>query len=262
VTVHPTAIVEDGARIAEGAVIGPYCVVGAGVELAGAAELISHVVVAGRTRIGERTRIWPFASIGHQPQDLKYRGEDSRLEIGAGCMIREHVTVNPGTAGGGMLTVVGDGCLLMAGAHVAHDCRVGSRVVMANAATLAGHVEVGDSAVIGGLSAVHQHVRIGTHAMVGGMSGVEKDVAPYCSAIGNRAVLAGLNLVGLKRSGFGRGDVKALKAAYEMIFGGDGSLAGRAARAAEAFPEIGPVRTLAGFIAAGSARSFCTPREG
>jgi len=262
VTIHPTAIVADGARIASGAVIGPFCVVGPDVELAAGAELISHVAVAGRTSIGRGTRIWPFASVGHQPQDLKYRGEASRLEIGADCMIREHVTVNPGTEGGGMLTRIGDGCLLMAGAHVAHDCRVGARVVMANAATLAGHVEVGDYAVIGGLSAVHQHVRIGAHAMVGGMSGVEKDVAPYCSAVGNRAVLVGLNLVGLKRRGFEAAELKALRAAYDMVFGGDGPLAGRAEKAAAAFPESPAVQVLAGFIRAGSSRSFCTPREG
>jgi UDP-N-acetylglucosamine acyltransferase len=262
VTIHPTAIVADGARVAEGAVIGPYCVVGPDVELAGDVELISHVSVAGRTRIGPRSRVWPFASIGHQPQDLKYRGEASRLEIGADCMIREHVTVNPGTKGGGMLTRIGDGCLLMAGAHVAHDCQVGERVVMANAATLAGHVEVGDHAVIGGLSAVHQHVRIGTHAMVGGMSGVEKDVAPYCSAVGNRAVLAGLNLIGLKRRGFGTVELKALRGAYDIVFVGEGPLAERAGKAAAAFPESSAVQVLAGFIRAGSSRSFCTPREG
>jgi len=262
VIIHATAIVADGARIANGAAIGPYCVVGPEVELAAGVELVSHVAVAGRTSVGPGTRIWPFASIGHRPQDLKYRGEDSRLEIGADCMIREHVTINPGTEGGGMLTRVGDGCLLMAGAHVAHDCRVGARVVMANAATLAGHVEVGDDVVIGGLSAVHQHVRIGTHAMIGGMSGVEKDVAPYCSAVGNRAVLAGLNLVGLKRRGFGAAELKALRAAYDIVFGGDGPLAERAGKAAAAFPKSAAVQVLAGFIRAGSSRSFCAPREG
>ncbi len=261
-TLHPTAIVADGARIGTGAVIGPYCLVGAEVELAEDVELVSHVAVAGRTLVGAGTRVWPFASIGHQPQDLKYRGEASRLEIGARCMIREHVTVNPGTQGGGMLTRIGDGCLLMAGAHVAHDCRLGEGVVMANAATLAGHVEVGDFAVIGGLSAVHQHVRIGSHAMIGGMSGVEKDVAPFCSAVGNRAVLAGLNLVGMKRRGFGRADLQALRAAYDMIFQGDGQLAARAQAVAAAFPDSGPVQMLATFVAAGSARSFCTPGEG
>lgn len=261
-TIHPTAVVADGARVETGAVIGPFCVVGANVELAERVELVSHVVVAGRTRVGPGTRIWPFASVGHQPQDLKYRGEASRLEIGARCSIREHVTVNPGTAGGGMVTRIGDGCLVMAGAHVAHDCRLGEGVVMVNAATLGGHVEVGDHAVIGGLSAVHQHVRIGAHAMIGGMSGVERDVPPFCSAVGNRAVLAGLNLVGLKRRGFGRDDLQALRAAYHMIFAGDGPLAARAAAAAAAFPGSPPVQALASFIAAGSPRGFCLPRAG
>src|SRR6185369_14225842 len=149
----------------------------------------------GNTQIGENTKVFPFASIGHAPQDLKYKGEKSKLVIGKNNVIREHVTINPGTEGGGMLTQIGDNCLLMVGAHVAHDCRVGNNVIMANNATLGGHVLVDDFAIIGGLSAVHQFVRIGKHAIVGGMSGVENDVIPYGSVIGERASLAGLNLV-------------------------------------------------------------------
>ncbi|MEM0945540.1 MAG: acyl-ACP--UDP-N-acetylglucosamine O-acyltransferase, partial [Pseudomonadota bacterium] len=226
--IHPTAIVEDGAILGDGVTVGPFCTVGPEVVLGKGVELVSHVAVAGRTQIGARTKVWPFASVGHQPQDLKYAGEASRLEIGADCMIREHVTLNPGTTGGGMLTSVGDGCLLMMGSHVGHDCRVGARVIMANNATLGGHVEVQDFALLGGLCAVHQFARIGAHAVVGGMTGVEKDVIPYGSVIGNRAFLAGLNLVGLKRRGFDRETIHALRAAYRALFETEGSLADRA----------------------------------
>ncbi len=261
-SIHPSAIVEGGARLAGNVTIGPYCTVGPDVVLAEGVELVSHVVLAGHTRIGARTRIWPFASIGHQPQDLKYRGEESWLEIGADCMIREHVTMNPGTTGGGLHTRVGSNCLFMMGCHVAHDCRIGDNVIMANNATLAGHVEIGEFAVLGGLSAVHQFVRIGEHAMVGGMSGVEKDVIPYGSVIGNRAELGGLNLVGLKRRGFGRDVIHALRGAYRIIFEGEGALAERAARAAAAYPGIAPVQHMADFIGADTSRNFCTPRDG
>jgi UDP-N-acetylglucosamine acyltransferase len=261
VTIHPTAIVEDGARLAGDVTIGPYCTVGRDATLGEGVELISHAVVAGRTRIGARTRIWPFASIGHQPQDLKYRGEESWLEIGADCMIREHVTMNPGTTGGGMHTRVGSGGLFMMGCHVGHDCQIGDNVVMANNATLAGHVEIGDCAILGGLSAVHQFVRIGAYAMVGGMTGVDKDVIPYGSVLGNRAELGGLNVVGLKRRGFSRETIHALREAYQMVFHGPGTLAERAAQAAAAYPDVGAVQTLAEFILTDTARNFCTPRE-
>ena len=177
-TIHPTAIVDPRARIAAGVSLGPYCVVGPEAVLEEDVELVSHVALSGRTVVGAGTRIFPFASIGHQPQDLKYKGEPSRLEIGRRNVIREHVTMNPGTSGGGMLTKVGDGCLFMVGAHVAHDCRIGDSVIMANNATLAGHVTIEDYAILGGLSAVHQYVRIGKHAMIGGVTGVERDVIP------------------------------------------------------------------------------------
>ena len=261
-SLHPTAIIEDGARLGAGVSVGPYCVVGPEVELADGVTLEAHVAVAGRTRVGPRTRIWPFASIGHQPQDLKYAGEASRLDIGADCMIREHVTANPGTTGGGMVTRIGDGCLLMVGAHVGHDCHLGPGVILANNATLAGHVSVGERAFLGGLCAVHQFVRLGAHCMVGGMSGVEKDVIPFGSVLGNRAELGGLNLVGLKRRGFGRETIHAIRSAYRMIFEGAGALADRAAEAARAWPDCAPVQEMTGFILADSARKFCTPRHG
>lgn len=259
--VHSTAIIEEGARIGSGVRIGPFSIVGADVELGDGVELVSHVVVAGHTRIGEGTRVWPFASIGHRPQDLKYAGETSYLEIGARNMIREHVTMNPGTTGGGLTTRVGDGGLFMMGAHVGHDCRLGDSVIMANNATLAGHVEIGDFAFLGGLSAVHQFVRIGAHAMVGGMTGVEKDVIPFGTVIGNRAELGGLNIVGLRRRGFDRETIHALRDAYRAIFYGEGSLAERAAAAGQRHAGVAPVQEMVGFILADTSRNFCTPRD-
>jgi UDP-N-acetylglucosamine acyltransferase len=259
--VHPTAIIEEGARIGAGVRVGPYSLIGAEVELCDGVELVSHVVVTGHTRVGEGTRIWPFASIGHRPQDLKYAGETSYLEIGARNMIREHVTMNPGTTGGGLTTRVGDGGLFMMGAHVGHDCRLGDHVIMANNATLAGHVEIGDFAFLGGLCAVHQFVRIGAHAMVGGMTGVEKDVIPFGTVIGNRAELGGLNIVGLRRRGFDRETIHALRDAYRAIFYGDGALHERAAAARERYPDAAPVQEMVSFILADTSRSFCTPRD-
>ena len=259
--VHPTAIVEDGATVGAGARIGPFCTVGPQVSLAEGVELVSHVAVAGITSVGARTRIWPFASIGHQPQDLKYAGEPTRLEIGADCMLREHVTMNPGTVQGGGVTRIGDRCLFMMSTHAGHDCQVGSNVIVANNVPLAGHVEVGDFAIIGGNAAVHQFCRIGRGAMVGGLTGVERDVIPYGSCTGDRAHLAGLNLVGLKRRGLPREEIHALRAAYREIFEGAGTLAENAAEAAKAHAGSELVAEVAAFIAADSARSFVTPRR-
>ena len=261
-TIHPSAIIEEGARLGDGVQIGPFCVVGPNVELGDGVELLSHVAVAGHTKVGAGTRIWPFASIGHQPQDLKFSGEESYLEIGRNNMIREHVTMNPGTSGGGFHTRVGDNGLFMMGSHVGHDCQIGDHVIMANNATLAGHVELGDHAFMGGLSAVHQFVRIGAHAMVGGMSGVEKDVIPFGSVIGNRAELGGLNVIGLKRRGFDRDTIHALREAYRAIFTGEGSLHERAAVAAETYTKTPAVLEITSFILADTSRRFCTPRDG
>lgn len=261
--VHPTAIVADGAMLGEGVTVGPYCVVGPNVTLDSGVALLSHVVVEGRTQVGQGTRIWPFASIGHAPQDLKYAGEESYLSIGRDCMIREHVTMNPGTAGGGLHTRVGDRCLFMMGAHVGHDCRIADGVILANNATVAGHVEVGTHAFLGGLSAVHQFVRIGAQAMVGGMTGVEKDVIPYGTVIGNRADLGGLNVVGMKRRGFDKATLQVVRRAYKAIFYGEGTLPERAAAVADdaEFAGCEPVRQITDFILAGSQRKFCTPRD-
>jgi UDP-N-acetylglucosamine acyltransferase len=258
--VHPTAIVEVGARLADNVTVGPYCCVGPEVSLDDGVELMSHVVVGGQTRIGARTRIFPFASIGLPPQDLKYRGERSRLEIGTDNVIREHVTMNPGTEPGGLLTRVGNHCLFMVATHVAHDCRIGDHVVMANNATLGGHVRVGDYAILGGLSAVHQYVRIGQHAIIGGMSGVEQDVIPYGLVMGDRARLSGLNLVGLKRRGFSREDIHDLRTAYRALFAAEGTLQERLADVEDIFRERKVVMDIVDFIRADANRPICQPK--
>ena len=258
--IHATAVIEDGAAIGDNVVIGPYCCVGSDVSLDDGVRLLSHVVVTGRTTIGPNTHVYPFASIGHQPQDLKYKGEPSRLEIGANNIIREHVTMNPGTEGGGMVTVVGNNCLFMVGAHVAHDSGIGNHVIFANNATVGGHVTIEDYAILGGLSAVHQFVRIGRHAMVGGMSGVEQDVIPYGSVIGNRARLAGLNIVGLRRRGFSRGEIALLRKAYRLLFAEEGSLAERLNDVSEMYKENQPVMEIVEFIRGESNRAICQPR--
>ncbi|MFT6773218.1 MAG: UDP-N-acetylglucosamine acyltransferase [Paracoccaceae bacterium] len=261
--IHPSAIIEDGARIGAGVRIGPFCMVGAGVTLRAGVEMISHATVAGLTEIGAQTRIWPFASVGHQPQDLKYAGEPTRLTIGAHCLIREGVTLNLGTAQGGGLTSLGDGCLLMVGVHVGHDCVLGNGVVVANNVAIAGHVTIGDSVIIGGNAAIHQFCRIGRGAMIGGLTGVERDIIPYGSVMGNRAHLAGLNLVGLKRRGAAREDIHALRGAWREMFEGPGTLAENASAARAAHEGRALVAEVADFILSDSARSFVTPkREG
>jgi UDP-N-acetylglucosamine acyltransferase len=258
--IHPTAIIAPGARLADDVVVGPYCVIGEYLSLAAGVSLQSHVVLDGRTSIGERTRIFPFASIGFETQDLKYKGEPSSLEIGHDNTIREHVTINPGTEGGGMVTRVGNHCLLMVGAHVAHDCQIGDHVILVNNATLGGHVVVEDYAILGGLSAVHQFVRIGRHAMIGGMSGVERDVIPYGQVMGDRARLNGLNIIGMQRRGFSRDDIQGLRSAYAVLFGDAGTFSERVDEVAKRFGGIGPVDDLVAFIRADSSRAICQPK--
>jgi UDP-N-acetylglucosamine acyltransferase len=260
--IHPTAIVAEGAKLERGVEIGPYCVVGPNVELAEGVRLQAHVVVEGRTRIGAGTRIFAFAAIGNPPQDLKYHGEPSELVIGTGNTIREHVTMNPGTEGGGMLTSVGDHCLFMVGSHIAHDCRLGNDVILANNATLAGHVTVGDYAIVGGLSAVHQFVRIGAHAIIGGMSGVENDVIPYGSAMGDRARLRGLNLVGLQRRNFSREQIHTLRTAYRLLFALEGTLAERLEDAVRLYGDNEAVAEIITFIRGETARAILQPKQG
>ena len=222
--IHPTAVIEDGATLGVGCHIGPYSIVGKNAVLGDKVSLKSHVVVDGRTQIGDGTTIYPFASIGAAPQDLKYKGEPSELIIGKNNTIREHATMNPGTEDGVMKTVVGDNGLFMMATHVAHDCIIGDHVIMANNATLGGHVVVGDRVLVGGLAAVHQFVRIGSYAVIGGMSGVESDVIPFGRVKGERASLAGLNLVGLERGGFTKDQIREIQRAFKEIFDGEGNL--------------------------------------
>jgi len=260
-SIHPSAIVEDGAVLGAGVRIGPFCLVGANVELGDGCELKSHVVISGRTKIGARSTIYPFASIGHAPQDVKYAGEPSTLVIGADCTIREGVTMNPGTAHGSMTTVVGDRCLFLANSHVAHDCQIGSDVIFSNNVMLAGHCIIGDFVIIGGGAGIHQFVRVGQHAFVGGMSAIENDIIPYGMAVGNRAHLAGLNIIGLRRRGFSREQIHDLRRAYRLLFAEEGTLAERVKDVAEEFSTHPIVHEILDFIRDGKDRAICTPRE-
>ncbi|GGC69481.1 acyl-[acyl-carrier-protein]--UDP-N-acetylglucosamine O-acyltransferase [Chelatococcus reniformis] len=254
-------MVDDNAMLGRGVSVGPFCVVGPDVTLGDEVALASHVAVAGRTTIGARTKIYPFASVGHAPQDLKYKGEPSTLTVGADCIIREGVTINPGTAGGGMATVVGDRCALLANSHIGHDCKVGDDVILSNNVMLAGHVTVGSHVICGGGSAIIQFTRVGAHAFVGGMSGLENDLIPYGMVIGNRAHLAGLNLVGLRRRGFSRDDIHALRRAYRLLFAREGTLLERVAGAEGELGNHPLVQEVLNFIRAGGDRAICTPRD-
>lgn len=255
--IHPSAVIEDGAQIGADVRIGPFCVVGPKVRLANGVELKSHVAVAGDTSIGAGTVVFPFASIGEVPQDLKFRGEDVRLDIGARNRIREYVTMNPGTQGGGGVTRVGDDGLFMAGCHVGHDCQLGDRVILVNNASLAGHCHLDDDVIVGGLSGVHQWVRIGRGAMIGAVTMVTADVIPYGLVQGPRGHLDGLNLVGLKRRGASRADIHELRAMLDSL--GAGSFRDTARHLAEG--EAGPMaRDVLSFILGPSDRSFLTPK--
>jgi UDP-N-acetylglucosamine acyltransferase len=257
--IHPSAIVEEGAVVGPGARIGPLCVIGAGVRLGARVEVKSHVVVTGDTSVGADTVIFPFAVIGEIPQDLKFAGESTRLEIGARNRIREHVTIHAGTSGGGGLTRIGDDCLIMAGAHVAHDCLVGNRVILVNNAGIAGHVTIEDDVIVGGLSGVHQWVRIGQGAMIGAVTFVAHDVIPFGLVQGPRGRLDGLNLIGLKRKGRTREEIAALRAAFEALAAGSGAFQERA-RALDR--EGALVDEVVKFVTAESGRSFLTPSRG
>lgn len=261
--IHPTAVIDETVVLGKGVEIGPYCVVTGNVELHDFVKLHSHVVVAGptKTTIGEGCEIFPFASIGHICQDLKFNGEPTTLEVGHHTTIREYVTLQPGTAGGISKTIVGNHCHIMVNAHVAHDCVVGNNVIMSNGATLAGHVIVEDDVIIGGLSAVHQFVRIGQGAMIGGMSGVERDVIPYGHVKGDRAYLSGLNLVGMKRKGFSREDMRVIKDIFEHLFSSEDVLSERVSRLLESYQHHPKGKEILDFICAESSRSFCLPRE-
>ncbi len=257
--VHSSAVIEDGAVIGAEVTIGAFSVIGANVRLGDGVIVKSHAVITGDTEIGEQSVIFPFASVGEVPQDLKYKGERTRLTVGARCRIREGATLNTGTEGGGGLTSVGDDCLIMAGAHVAHDCRVGDRVILVNNAALAGHCVVEDDVIVGGLSGVHQWVRIGRGAIIGALTMVTNDVIPYGLVQAPRGELDGLNLVGLKRRGVVREDITALRAAYQMLAQGEGTFLDRARRLGDetASPYV---REIVDFVLGHSDRSFLTPR--
>lgn len=257
--IHPTAIIHPKAVIGANVRVGPYSVVGEHVTLGDDVVLHSHVVVEGRTSIGAGTKIFPFASIGHAPQDLKFHGEESRLIIGKNNSIREHVTMNPGTESGGMETRIGDNGLFMMACHIAHDCMIGNNVIMANNATLGGHVTVGDFAFIGGLAAVHQFIRIGPHAVIGGMSGVENDVIPYGRVKGERAFLAGLNLIGLERRGFTKDDIKTLQKAYNQLFADDGTLEQRLEQVEKDYADQPQIMELIKFAREKTRFPLCQP---
>ena len=256
--IHPSAHVEPGARIGAGCRIGPFCLIGSEVALGRDVEVKSHAVITGRTGIGDGTMVFPFATIGEIPQDLKFRGEDTSLVIGARNRIREHVTINVGTGGGGGVTRIGDDCLLMAGAHVAHDCQIGNKVILVNNAALAGHCVLEDEVIVGGLSGVHQFVRIGRGAMIGAVTMVTADVIPHGLVQGPRGTLDGLNLVGLKRRGAGRADIAALRDLLAAL--GQGTFRDTARMRAGEKPDSVLVREVLDFILGPSDRSFLTPQ--
>jgi len=261
IDIHKSSIISKETKLGSNVKIGPYCMLGPNVQVGNNVKIYSHVNLDGYTIIGSDTKIFPFASIGTVPQDLKYKGEKSKLLIGSNNIIREYVTMNPGTKGGGLITKIGNNCLFMIGSHVAHDCFIGNNVIMANNATLAGHVCIDDFAILGGLSAVHQFVRIGKHAMVGGMSGVENDVIPYGSVMGDRAFLSGLNIVGLKRRGFSRNEIQDLRTVFRLIFSIEGTINERLKDAGKMYKKNKVVMEIVNFIKLkNSSRAICKPK--
>jgi len=257
--IHPSAIVHPKAQLGANVQVGPYCVIGANVTLGDDCELMSHVVVDGHTSIGPRAKIFPFACLGQQPQDLKYHGEPSRLEVGADAMIREYMTMNTGTEGGGMLTKVGDKFVGLSSVHIGHDCILGDGIIISSATLLAGHCRIGDHVIFGGGSSIHQFARVGRNAFIGGATAVEGDVIPFGMVIGNRASLVGLNLVGLKRHNFERERIFALRAAYGKIFDGEGALRDRVAAVAAESAGNADVMEVVNFIQSASDRPLCMP---
>lgn len=256
--IHPMAVIDEGAEIGPGVSIGPFSVIGPKVKLAEGVEIKSHVVITGDTSIGNDTIVFPFSVIGEIPQDLKFHGEDTRLVIGARNRIREHVTINPGTEGGGGITAIGDDCLLMAGVHVAHDCQIGNRVILVNNVGVAGHCHIGDDVIIGGISGVHQWVRIGQGAIIGGLTKIEKDVIPFGQVQGGAGHLVGLNLIGLKRRGLERIDIAELRAAYKALAAEGGTFKERAAALGEA-SDSKYVQQIVDFIIGETDRNFHQP---
>lgn len=258
--IHPSAIISPSARLGQGVTIGAFSIVGDNVVLADNVELKSHVVIEGHTEIGENTVIFPFASIGHAPQDLKFKGEISKIVIGKNNVIREYCTIQPGTESGTMQTIIGDSCLLMVGTHIAHDCKVGNNVIFANNATLAGHVTVENNVLLGGLCAVHQFVRIGQFAVLGGLSPVARDVPPFAMVSGERASIEGVNLIGLRRKGFDAKEINAVQEAINDIFFCDGQISKKILDTQQKFPESKLVSELLKFMNSPTARSYITAK--
>jgi UDP-N-acetylglucosamine acyltransferase len=256
--IHKTAIVDSKAKISTNVNIGPYSIIGPNVEIGEGTDINSHVSVAGYTKIGKKNKIYPFASIGNNPQDLKYKGEKSALEIGNGNTIREYVSINPGTDGGGGLTKIGNNCLFMVSSHVAHDCVIGDNVVAVNNVAIGGHVQIDDNAIIGGNSAVHQFIRIGKFAMIGGMCAVIRDVIPYGLVHGNRSVLQGINLIGLRRNNISNQDIALLGNAYKEIFKSE-NLSENLKNLSEDFKNNNLVIEILRFILKDKKRPICTP---
>ena len=260
--VHPTAVVADGAAIADGVEIGPYCVIGANVELGKGCRLHSHVVIDGHTRLGEKNEIFPFVALGLPPQHTGYKGEASTLEIGDRNIIRENATMHPGTKVGSMKTTIGNDNMFLAASHVAHDCVVGNNVIIINDSMLGGHTVVEDHAYIGGNSAIKQYTRIGKHSMVGGMTGVTADVIPFGMVFGPKAALTGLNLVGMRRRGFKRGQIDVLRKAYRMLFAPEGTFGERLKEVRKLYGMDTEVAAILSFIEEGGDRPLCHPERG
>ena len=258
--IHNSSIINKEAKIGKNVKIGPFCYVGPKVHIGDDVEIISNVHIEGNTKIGKGTKIFPFASIGTQPQDLKYKGESNSVEIGENNTIREYVTINPGTQGGGSKTVIGNNCLLMISSHIAHDCNIGNHVVIANNVPLGGHVTIEDSVVIGGNSAVQQFTRIGRLAMIGGMTGVLKDVIPFGLSFGNRNYLRGINIIGLKRKKYDNKKIIELDKAYKKIFSSK-NLHENLSKINGEYKKNDLVTEITNFIARDKKRPICTPQS-
>ena len=256
--IHKTALVDSKAKINSNVAVGPYTVIGPNVEIGENSVIQSHVNITGSTKIGKNNKIYPFASIGNEPQDLKYKGEESKLEIGDNNKIREYVTINPGTDGGGGVTKVGNNCLFMVSAHIAHDCLVGDNVILANNVPLGGHAYIEDNVIIGGNSAVQQFTRIGNSAMIGGMCGVVRDVIPYGVAHGNRGILQGINIIGLRRKNIANKEIIALTDAYKDIFKNE-NLTENLNSLSEELKNNSLVREVVDFLEKDKKRPICTP---
>ena len=259
--IHPTALVDEGAQLADGVVVGPFCIVGGKARIGAGTRLHSHVVVEGRTSLGANNQVYPFSVLGGPPQHTAYKGEDTELVIGDNNLIREHATMNIGTPHGGGVTRVGSNGLYMIESHVGHDCVVGDNVILTKQATLGGHCQIGDFVIVGGLAAVHQFTRVGRHAMIGGLAAVVKDVIPYGSVWGNHAHLEGLNLVCLKRRGFDRETINTLRAAYRLLFADEGTFQECLEDTAQTYASSPQVMEIIEFIRADASRPLCLPER-